>query len=660
MQLSFTLLVLALVTFVSANTWVTYQYQYGQERCLVCAKIPLDGLPLGIEAPPFEYDLDHDQAEFEKYEGHCSVYRLVRDLHRIWLENGYGDMIKYFHSCEPQYYSVCTDPGVWDVLPASSDAVVHPNPLGHSTIARLQTWIERCDQEHEGCHGERFPVLPTRILDLGDPGSTSNVKLIETNGQRGQYIALSHCWGASNSFLTTRDTIQSRKSGFLPDKAPATFRDAIMLARCLRIRYLWVDSLCIIQGDTEDWNVESSRMGDVYRNVYLMVAAANAADDAEGFLKLRPKIQCSMKVVAPTGQIAKVYLRPQKHGFDDNDLPLDSRGWTLQETYLSRRQLKFMDNKILWNCQSTQWDESERDDFEKRYRRGTWRSVTELSPGKKTHYANSYQSWYNMIQDFATRKFSVQTDRLPSLSGLAAMVAAQKNERYCAGLWWEDIGYSICWTTDNDSSFRPDFYIAPSWSWESVMGSAIFPPTGHSRSFLAPQPLDSVAFHDYQAILRRSNQYGEIECAWLELEAPLAPLFKATNEGKGNYQGVNRREYFSIVNTISEELLEVEFDFREEPVNDLSALFMMHVTGRTESRRNIVKHRTHGVRLSGLILRPAHNQEKTSGQYKLPKGVGLYQRVGFFYLATSGAKEKVLEMAPITKVVFKKTRKKKN
>lgn len=125
---------------------------------------------------------------------------------------------------------------VWDVLPASSEALVHPNPLDPSTIARLRTWIERCDKEHSGCHGERPPILPTRVLDLSAPGG--KVKLVESNGQRGDYIALSHCWGTSNSFLTTRDNAQSMKNGFLPSQAPATFHDAINLARSLQIRYL--------------------------------------------------------------------------------------------------------------------------------------------------------------------------------------------------------------------------------------------------------------------------------------------------------------------------------------------------------------------------------------------------------------------------------------
>jgi hypothetical protein len=74
-----------------------------------------------------------------------------------------------------------------------------------------------------------------------------------------------------------------------------------------------------------------------------MVAAANAADDTQGFLKSRPKIKCSMNVVAPTGQAAKVYLRPRGSYYSYEDLPLESRGWTLQESYLCRRKLSFMD-----------------------------------------------------------------------------------------------------------------------------------------------------------------------------------------------------------------------------------------------------------------------------------------------------------------------------
>jgi hypothetical protein len=84
-----------------------------EDRCPVCSKLPLDGPALGIEAPPIKYDLNHDQAAFNAYKGYCCLYKLVRDLHRIWLEKGEGRVQRYFWSCRGRgrLYSVCTDPG---------------------------------------------------------------------------------------------------------------------------------------------------------------------------------------------------------------------------------------------------------------------------------------------------------------------------------------------------------------------------------------------------------------------------------------------------------------------------------------------------------------------------------------------------------------------
>jgi len=64
---------------------------------------------------------------------------------------------------------------------------------------------------------------------------------------------------------------------------PATFLEAIKLTRRLGIRCLWIDSLCIIQDSSEDWDTESVRMFDIYKNSYLNIGAAGALD-ADGGL----------------------------------------------------------------------------------------------------------------------------------------------------------------------------------------------------------------------------------------------------------------------------------------------------------------------------------------------------------------------------------------
>src|SRR5438034_1924444 len=63
---------------------------------------------------------------------------------------------------------------------------------------------------------------------------------------------------------------------------PKTFQDAVLLTRALGVRYLWIDSLCIIQDDEKDWKRENPKMGEVYQYATITIAAAHARDSSEG------------------------------------------------------------------------------------------------------------------------------------------------------------------------------------------------------------------------------------------------------------------------------------------------------------------------------------------------------------------------------------------
>ena len=64
-----------------------------------------------------------------------------------------------------------------------------------------------------------------------------------------EYVALSHCWGSGRQFMTTKATLQQKMEGISFAELPKTFQDAIVVSRALRVQYLWIDSLCIIQDD---------------------------------------------------------------------------------------------------------------------------------------------------------------------------------------------------------------------------------------------------------------------------------------------------------------------------------------------------------------------------------------------------------------------------
>jgi hypothetical protein len=99
------------------------------------------------------------------------------------------------------------------------------------------------------------------------------------------YIALSHCWGKNPIVRTTTGTLAQRKQGIDMSLLPPAFRDAIVIARRLDVRYLWIDSLCIIQDDQLDWQTESAKMSTIYQHALLTISAALSGHGGGCFCK---------------------------------------------------------------------------------------------------------------------------------------------------------------------------------------------------------------------------------------------------------------------------------------------------------------------------------------------------------------------------------------
>lgn len=129
-----------------------------------------------------------------------------------------------------------------------------------------------------------MPVLPTRVLDVSRVGPDGKVYLVRSNGKRQKYTTLSHCWGDANHapMTTSKATVSDRASGIVLDSLPKTFRDAVVITYHLNINYIWIDSLCIIQDSEEDWNLEASRMAQIYSSSFLNIAATACKDSTVG------------------------------------------------------------------------------------------------------------------------------------------------------------------------------------------------------------------------------------------------------------------------------------------------------------------------------------------------------------------------------------------
>lgn len=178
------------------------------------------------------------------------------------------------------------------------------------------------------------------------------MKLYETlPGDSMRYLALSHPWGRPPHFCTFRNNLSAYKRSIDFDQLPATFKDAVTVTRELGIRYLWIDSICIIQGADGDFSQQAQRMEDVFSQAYCVLAASSATGQGDGFLHPRSKRR---SVQFRRSDRPAICVGEFIDNFDQYVLqsPLNKRGWVLQERALARRTIYFTSEQTFWECGS--------------------------------------------------------------------------------------------------------------------------------------------------------------------------------------------------------------------------------------------------------------------------------------------------------------------
>jgi hypothetical protein len=234
---------------------------------------------------------------------------------------------------------------------------------GSENFKLLKRWLQECTSEHQNCRkslnddllDESISMIPSRVLDVGT--NSRAPRLVESVGDEGvrcgaRYVALSHCWGPPDKcpLRTTKATLHKHLHEIPLQHMPKTFRDAIVICRNLEIPYLWIDSLCILQDDIDDCRQQSTVMGCIYERACFTIAASSAEDSSQGlFLKPFHLSGVEIPYYDKSGnELCSIlaYIRQDLDGLL-NASPLNQRGWTLQEHFLSRRMLHFACNGII-------------------------------------------------------------------------------------------------------------------------------------------------------------------------------------------------------------------------------------------------------------------------------------------------------------------------
>lgn len=364
--------------------------------------------------------------------------------------------------------------------------------------------MNECKQFHPICSAVVPRVLPSRVIDVLAAGSL-DVRLTtldSTSALSLPYVALSHCWGDTKTILTTTtNTIAERHGNISYSDLSKTFQEAVGITRAIGIRYLWIDSLCIIQDDEKDWLHESAKMADIYLGSTLTIAATGSTDssggcffnrwtcqsgglktDIETFDILR-EFEGSYFTVCVRQAVDNGHRRMYGHASRETvTAPLLHRAWAFQERMLAPRVLHFHMEEMFWECKTCTlcecgylgWDRDHNQS-------GRWYSV-ELNLQLKSRIAQAvddptsiddvYQLWLDIVEEYSMLAITKESDRLPALSGLASFLSPKLRSPYLAGLWRDHLTVGLLWhrcSVAYSSCSRADLSQIPSWSWASLI-----------------------------------------------------------------------------------------------------------------------------------------------------------------------------------------------
>ncbi|KAF4987066.1 hypothetical protein FDECE_15620 [Fusarium decemcellulare] len=450
--------------------------------------------------------------------------------------------------------------------------------------------LKNCVMNHDGCRDaisalaspetltSEEPWHPGRLIDCSIADDHLHLVRGEDLESPEPFATLSYCWGKEKFFTLSSENEQEALSGTIAlTKLPLAFREAIMLCRVLDIKYLWIDSICIIQsGDRgKDWESHAREMSKIYALGFLNIAVEHASNPSQGLFidrYLYPPL-----VTAPSGELGKrireimresenFWSRRKRNGTslpDEQDqvyrieegqpyfnakkaiyhTKLSTRGWVMQELYLSRRTLHFTQRRIAWSCCHESTVEGDG-------KRGP-NCLERLTPPliqRSGHPDIAWNWWLDRVEEYSQRQLSFpEKDMLIAIAGIARIFNSERQLEYLAGMFRPHLHWALLWrlrpTEDGgrmkpvqlqeSKQFRPQG--VPSWSWASVNFPIMARITHLARLPEATSLVDIE--HAEVELCDPSNPYGQVRGGKIELEGYLGLKESFSNYREANHDG---------------------------------------------------------------------------------------------------------------------------
>jgi hypothetical protein len=397
----------------------------------------------------------------------------------------------------------------WDFwnseLPVMSGVIKRKMIGSRLDISMLRRLLDGCT-DHDLCRNRHIEnrnfLSGFRLIDVYE------ARLVEITHPC-KYFALSYVWGSSQNtgLQTTKRNLDSlrqpsalkRKSQNHEERLPLTISDTIDLCKWLGQRYLWVDCLCIVQGDPEEKMRLIHGMGQVYENASLTIFAVSGSNADHGLAGVTSRKDLRREKIysfdTPEGALilalARLSLREQIEISHWN-----TRGWTYQEQALSERRLYLTAEEAFFVCPESNWHEGYQQDDGLPQPQGAGDSVFANIPSygfdeyfisvpdRRYSGPNDWQAFESAVSVYTRKNLSHPEDALYAFSGIYDRFASIDHDDpgiiVTQGILLSSFPFSLFWYGVHDGltkiERRSDIHNMrlSSWSWASWIGPIDF------------------------------------------------------------------------------------------------------------------------------------------------------------------------------------------
>lgn len=286
-------------------------------------------------------------------------------------------------------------------------------------------------------------------------------------------------------------------------------------------------------------------MAQIYNHSTLTISASRASSSDEGFLKDGSDEPRFVTLVHPNN-LGKYYLGkspPESSSYlaDVERSTLNTRGWTLQERVLARRNIFFGRDQMHWECQTARYSQNTQMEPHE-YAESTGgvsalRSILNLGFGaaKAENTHETLKLWYEVLGLFVKRDLTFPDDKLPALSGIVSVfneaLCGGDGSSYMAGVWKQDVARGLMWMIPSQTKKR-----VPSWSWSSI----------DSRVWLMrrmKEPVCDISNISFDVAPVGNDRFGRVEHALLNLEGLTRLVPKLEKRGNSFPDWDEKKEY---------------------------------------------------------------------------------------------------------------------